>query len=198
MPIKIDMSGENFSKANDAVKGVSNAKDVSDDTYVPNLFNQWILKVGRIATNPVTATLLLITYGFWLFNHGTSNSVIDVLISAAIEFTKAFYAFLAIFGCYRLFKIERLFGWRLLSGACIFWFTGEVVYGIAIINANKAELPVSFADWFFLATIPLAILGVFSVGMHGLKKQEKFRIALDSLAISATLIFMSLSYLTQQ
>ena len=164
-------------------------------TYHPNLFNRIILKIGRTATNPISITIILISYGYWLFNHGASDTKYDIIISASIEFTKGFFAFLAIFGSYRLFKIERLFGWRIISAACIFWFIGEMIYGIAIIKSNRQDLPVSFADWFFLVTIPLAIIGVFRVGMSGLRRHEKTRIILDSLAIAGTLIFISLSYI---
>ena len=88
-------------------------------TYHPNLFNRIILKIGRTATNPISITIILISYGYWLFNHGASDTKYDIIISASIEFTKGFFAFLAIFGSYRLFKIERLFGWRIISAACI-------------------------------------------------------------------------------
>ena len=163
--------------------------------YWPNRFNRGILKVGRFATNPVTASVILIAYGYWLFHHGTSNSPVDVFLSASLEFTKGFYAFLSIFGSYRLYKKEKFIGWKILSAAAVFWCSGEMVYGAAILSKQQSELPTSIADWFFLATIPLAIIGVFSVGMYGLKRAEKFRIALDSLAIAGTLAFISLSFL---
>lgn len=195
MPIKHLMNGENSSVLKGIETDVSKNKEESKNTYEPNQFNKVILKIGRFATNPITAAVLLISFGYWLFNHGLANNKPDVIISALLEFTKGIFAFLAIFGCNRLYNKEKLIGWKMLSGACIFWFSGEMVYAVSIYRANESELPVSFADWFFLATIPLAILGVFSVGMHGLKRHEKLRIALDSLAIAGTLVFISLSFL---
>lgn len=195
MSIEHVMNGEISSMLNDIDNEASKNKDEPIKAYEPNQFNKVILKIGRFATNPITAAVLLISFGYWLFNHDLENSKADVLISALLEFTKGIFAFLAIFGCNRLYNKEKLIGWKFLSAACIFWFSGEMVYTVSIYRANQSELPVSFADWFFLATIPLAILGVFSVGMHGLKRHEKYRIALDSLAIAGTLIFISLSFL---
>lgn len=160
-----------------------------------NFFNRKVISAGRFLTNPITASVLIITFGFWLFNQDGSNSTTNVNISALIEFTKGIFAFLAIFGSYRLYKKEDLKGWKMLSGACTFWFIGEMVYGIAIIKAHQSSLPVSYADWFFMAAIPLAIFGVVSVGLAGLAKQEKIRLVLDSLAISGTLIFVALTFL---
>ena len=94
------------------------------------------------------------------------------MLFRSIEWTKGLFAFIAIFGSTRLARKEKIIGWHVISAACIFWTTGQVVYGASIIAYQKPDLPVSLADMFFLAAIPLAIIGVFMVGMHGLRQME--------------------------
>ena len=85
-----------------------------------NFFNRKVISAGRFLTNPITASVLIITFGFWLFNQDGSNSMMNVNISALIEFTKGIFAFLAIFGSDRLYKKEELECGKMLSGAYTF------------------------------------------------------------------------------
>jgi diguanylate cyclase (GGDEF)-like protein/PAS domain S-box-containing protein len=132
-----------------------------------------------------------------MFLHSNNPSSFNVGFSATIEWTKGIFAFVAIFGSIRLARVEKIFGWRIVSGACVFWMLGEIVYGFSILSTHEPELPVSFADTIFLVAIPLAILGVFMVGMYGLTNTERLRITLDSLAFTCALAFVSLTFLIE-
>lgn len=152
--------------------------------------------VSRAITHPFFIIPLVGVYGSWMFLHVHEVNAFNLGFSAAIEWTKGLFAFIAIFGSLRLARKEKILGWRFLALACIFWTIGQVIYGASIIAYRKPELPVSLADSFFLIAIPLAIVGVFMVGMHGLRRMERLRIALDALAFACALIFVSLTLLS--
>ena len=162
----------------------------------PN-FGQTLFKAGRSVTHPFVIIPFISICGLWLFLHNPEVSTFNLWFSAGIEWTKALFAFIAIFGSLRLAKKEKIIGWRIVAGACIFWTIGQVVYGACIMAYRRPELPVSLADGFFLVAIPLAIIGVFMVGMHGLRQMERIRIALDALAVACAVIFVSLAFLAQ-
>lgn len=160
-------------------------------------FSRAMFKVGQCVTHPLFLGPVIITYALWMFFHTDNNSHFNLWFSATIEWTKALFAFVAIFGSLRLAKKEKILGWRVLALACVFWFIGEIIFGYFIIQSGKVDLPVSYADVFFLAAIPLAIIGVFMVGLYGLKTAERLRIALDSLAIASAVAFISLTFLVE-
>ncbi|HMS24173.1 MAG TPA: EAL domain-containing protein [Acidimicrobiia bacterium] len=151
---------------------------------------------ARAVTHPAITIPLIFIYGVWLFLRSDDANNVNIGFSAMIEFTKGGFAFIAIFGSLRLARKERIVGWILLSIACVFWTIGEFVYGFGIISERNPDLHGwSIAHTSFLIAIPLAIVGVFMVGMHGLRKVERLRIALDSLAITCVLVFLCLAFL---
>ncbi|MFN8016276.1 MAG: EAL domain-containing protein [Acidimicrobiia bacterium] len=157
-----------------------------------------LFKAGRFATNPFVLGPLIGVYGLWMFIHKKNvDSDFNVYFSALIEWTKGLFAFIAIFGSIRLARKEKIIGWRFLSIACVFWTIGQFIYGACIVIYRTPELPVSLADIFFLIAIPLAIIGVFMVGMHGLRQMEKLRIALDALATSCAVVFVCLTFIVE-
>ena len=157
-----------------------------------------LFRTSRLVAHPVVTIPIITFFSIWLFLHVPGNSVINVSISAALEWTKGVFAFIAIFGSLRLAKKENLLGWKFVSAACIFWTTGQVVYGASIVSYKRPDLPFALSDAFFLFAIPLAIVGVFMVGMHGLKKMEKLRIALDALAVACAIVFVSLAFFVER
>ena len=156
-----------------------------------------LFRTSRLVAHPIVTIPLISFFGIWLFFHEPGSSIVNVSISASMEWTKALFAFIAIFGSLRLAKKENILGWKFVSAACIFWTIGQVVYGASIISYRRPELPFSIADTFFLIAIPLALVGVFMVGMHGLRQMEKIRIALDALAVSCAIIFVSLTFIVE-
>jgi|GEM_PF-1534624 len=156
-----------------------------------------LFRASRLVAHPIVTIPLVAFFGLWLFLHAPGESVVNVSISASMEWTKAFFAFIAIFGSLRLAKKENILGWKFVSAACIFWTIGQVVYGASIISYKRPDLPVSAADMFFLIAIPLALIGVFMVGMHGLRQMEKVRIALDALAVACAIVFVSLTFIVE-
>lgn len=158
---------------------------------------QKLFKAGRSATNPFVISPVILIFSTWLFFRDDSSSTINVYFSAAMEFGKGLFAFISIFGSYRLWYKERILGWKIICAACIFWTIGQVVYGSAIISSESIDMPQNVADYFFIIAIPLAIIGFLSVGMHGLSRAEKVRIVLDSLSFTCAFAFIALTFLVQ-
>jgi diguanylate cyclase (GGDEF)-like protein/PAS domain S-box-containing protein len=156
-----------------------------------------MFRIGQWVTHPLFLLPMIVTYSIWMFFHDNQAHSFNLWFSASIEWTKALFAFVAFFGSIRLAKKEAIVGWQVVAGACVFWFIGEVIYGFFIIRSGRPDLPVSYADIFFLIAIPLAIIGVFMVGLYGLKTAERLRIALDALAFAAAIAFISMTFLVE-
>ncbi len=160
----------------------------------PNM-SEGLFRVSRLVAHPLITIPLTCFFGLWLFFHNPQSLTINIAISASLEWTKAIFAFVAIFGALRLSKKEDILGWKFVSIACIFWTVGQVTYGATIIRDRNPSLPSPTANLLFLCAIGLAIIGIFMVGMHGLRSMEKIRIALDGLAISCAIVFISLTFI---
>ncbi len=156
---------------------------------------QTLFRASRSVTHPVVMAPALLIIGAWLFIHSPEKNNFNVGFSASIEWSKGLFAFIAIFGSIRFARKEKIVGWTVISIACIFWALGEFVYGMGIVTTHSPDARIPLANSLFLLAIPLALLGVFMIGMHGLRPMEKLRIALDSLAITSALIFVCLAFL---
>ncbi len=160
-------------------------------------WNDSMFRAGQLITNPIILLPILITSSLWLFTSNNEPTAFNVGFSASIEWTKGIFAFLALFGSLRLAKKEKIFGWKVVAAACVFWFVGQSVFGFFIISSREPSMPSSYADIFFLIAIPLAIIGVFMVGLYGLKTAEKLRIVLDAMAFASAIGFISIIYLVE-
>lgn len=148
-------------------------------------------------THPYIVAPVIVIYGLWIFLHNDDINGFNIGFSISIELTKALFAFTAIFGSIRLARKERIAGWWVISAACTFWFLGEIMFASTIFVTRRPELTTSVGDSVFLLAIPLAIVGVFLVGMHGLRGVERLRITIDSLAFTCALAFVSFTFLVE-
>lgn len=110
----------------------------------------------------------------------------------AIESLKVlFYVLLAVKG-YRVFKVERVLGWLLISIGSVIWIPGQALIAWTTFAKSNPYISGSSAESLLLPATICAISGVIAVGFHGLGGREKVRASLNALSFGACITFIAI------